>query len=125
MILNGKEQTLKNQVHIYPPNKLTIDVFDGEIIAQHHYDCSWWDAKVGVASYKNTVLEDYFAAPCDLNGRSHNRLELENQLAYYKAECNRYEASTCWKITAPLRWIADVIKGIFSKKAIKNEQGKY
>lgn len=125
LILNGKEQTLKNQVHIYPPNKLTIDVFDGEIIAQHHYDCSWWDAKVGVASYKNTVLEDYFAAPCDLNGRSHNRLELENRLAYYKAECNRYEASTCWKITAPLRWIADVIKGIFSKKAIKNEQGKY
>ena len=75
---------MKNQVHIYPPNKLTIDVFDGEIIAQHHYDCSWWDAKVGVASYKNTVLEDYFAAPCDLNGRSHNRLELENRLAYYK-----------------------------------------
>ena len=57
LILNGKEQTLKNQVHIYPPNKLTIDVFDGEIIAQHHYDCSWWDAKVGVASYKNTACK--------------------------------------------------------------------
>lgn len=35
------------------------------------------------------------------------------QLNYYKLECERYENSTCWKITKPIRWIADLVKRIF------------
>ena len=114
--LNGEEQVLRNKIRIYPANKLTLDVFDGEIIAQHHYDCSWWDVKTGVCSYKNTVLEDYFANKGRyLVGSSH--AELTQQLSYYKSECDRYENSTCWKITAPLRVLGDFLKRIFRRNA--------
>jgi glycosyltransferase involved in cell wall biosynthesis len=57
--LNGKMQLLKDNVKIYPPNVLTLDVYDGKNIAVHHYDASWWDIKDGT-SYKNIVLRDYF-----------------------------------------------------------------
>lgn len=35
------------------------------------------------------------------------------QLNYYKNECSRYENSTCWKITKPLRVIMDFLKKLF------------
>lgn len=114
LVFNGKEQVLAKGIHIYPANKLTLDMFDGEIIAQHHYDCSWWEVKAGVVSYKNTVLSDYFSSPAVLGGPQ-TQAELMNQLAYYKSECNRYENSTCWRITAPLRVIMDFLKKILRK----------
>lgn len=116
LIFNGEEQVLKNKIRVYSPNKLTLDMFDGEIIAQHHYDCSWWDVKVGVTSYKHTVLADYFTKH---KGYAHfSHAELTNQLAYYQSECNRYENSTCWKITKPLRILGDFLKKIFRRNEV-------
>lgn len=115
LIFNGEEQVLKNKVRIYPANKLTLDVFDGEIIAQHHYDCSWWDVKVGITSYKNTVLADYFSGQHD-GHQSWKTKELASQLEYYKSECERYQNSTCWRITAPLRVVGDFLKRLFKKR---------
>ncbi|MHA2857023.1 glycosyltransferase [Paenibacillus lautus] len=57
--MSGKYQILKENIKIYPPNVLTIDVYDGKNLAVHHYDASWWDVKDEV-SYKNVVLKDYF-----------------------------------------------------------------
>lgn len=108
LVLNGQEQTLKYGVHIYPANKLTLDMFDGEIIAQHHYDCSWWDVKIGIPSYKNTVLRDFFNRSGNDCGQ--NISELTFQRNYYKSEYERLENSTCWKLTKPLRIIADFFK---------------
>lgn len=115
VVLNGTEQILTGEIHIYPANKLTLDMYDGEIIAQHHYDCSWWDVKVGVVSYKNTVLADYFTTTCAQSGNLAD-VDVMNQLAYYKSECNRYENSTCWKITAPLRMLGDFLKRVLGKR---------
>lgn len=116
LVLNGYEQTLQNGVRIYPPNKLTLDMFDGEIIAQHHYDCSWWDVKVGVLSYKNTVLRDYFSSVrVDVVERDNSDIILQRD--FYKSEYERLENSTCWKITKPLRVIADFFKKILRRKA--------
>jgi len=107
VVLNGVEQVLDGGVRIYPANKLTLDMFDGEIIAQHHYDCSWWAVKVGVQSYKHTVLRDYFAREGAL---TMDYMELLAQRDFYQRECERYENSTCWKITKPLRMIVDWMK---------------
>ena len=41
----------------------------------------------------------------------HDNAELE----YYRSECNRYENSTCWKITKPIRVIMDFLKKIFRR----------
>ncbi|MDU2211344.1 MAG: glycosyltransferase, partial [Eubacterium sp.] len=57
--MNGKHQELDGGIKVYPPNMLTIDVYDGKNITVHHYDASWWDVKDEV-SYKYTVLKDYF-----------------------------------------------------------------
>lgn len=112
--LNGSEQVLSGDIHIYPANKLTLDMFDGEIIAQHHYDCSWWDAKVGVLSYKNTVLKDWFSEETR-SLEQNNMSEIIRQRDYYKSECERLEGSTCWKITKPLRIVMDFLKKILRK----------
>lgn len=37
------------------------------------------------------------------------------QLDYYKRECARYENSTCWRITKPLRIVMDFLKKLFHK----------
>lgn len=108
---NGNEQLLKDDVHIYPANKLTLDMYDGQIIAQHHYDCSWWDVKTGVVSYKNTVLRDFFSNNIVITNSEKNE-EIMRMLNYYKTECERYESSTCWKITKPLRIMMDFFKKI-------------
>ena len=109
--LNGKEQILNEGTHIYPANKLTLDMFDGEIIAQHHYDCSWWDAKVGVMSYKNTVLQDWFSG----DTCSQANPDLLRERDYYKMEFERLENSTCWRITKPLRLIMDLLKKLIKR----------
>lgn len=111
IVMNGKEQVLSDGTRIYPANKLTLDMFDGEIIAQHHYDCSWWDAKVGILSYKNTVLRDWFSGD---SGQS-SLPDLTGERDYYKSEYERLENSTCWKITKPLRIVVDFIKKLFRR----------
>ncbi len=88
-------------------------MYDGQIIAQHHYDCSWWDVKTGVISYKNTVLRDFFSNNIVITNSEENE-EIMRILNYYKTECERYENSTCWKITKPLRIMMD-----FFKKLVK------
>ncbi len=107
---NGKEQILTDGTHIYPANKLTLDMFDGEIIAQHHYDCSWWDVQEKV-SYKNVVLKDWFLG--ELGSTEISDLILQRD--YYKKECERLENSTCWKITKPLRIVMDFLKKAYRK----------
>lgn len=111
LVLDGHEQVLRTGIRIYPANKLTLDMFDGEIIAQHHYDCSWWDVKVGIVSYKNTVLRDYFGGGVQMNA------EITAQRDFYKSEYERLENSTCWRITKPLRVVADFFKRILRRKA--------
>lgn len=116
LVFNGEEQVLNGSIRVYPPNKLTLDMFDGEIIAQHHYDCSWWDVKVGITSYKHTVLADYFS-----QNRGHaysTYASLTSQLAYYQSECSRYENSTCWRITKPLRMVGDFLKKVFRRNKV-------
>lgn len=49
-----------DDVVIYAPDYLMIDVYNGNSIAIHHYDASWWDVKYGNTSYKNVVLKYYF-----------------------------------------------------------------
>lgn len=110
---NGKEQVLHNGVRIYPPNKLTLNMFDGASITQHHYDCSWWDVKAGVENYKHTVLRDYF---CTTNG--YEDQEVVRQRDYYRSECERLENTTCWKITKPIRIVGDFVKKIAKKGGI-------
>lgn len=112
LVLNGNEQDLSKGIHIYPPNKLTLDMFDGEIIAQHHYDCSWWDVKVGVGNYKYIVLKDYFGTT-----NWYEDQEVVRQRDYYRSECERLENTTCWKITKPIRIVGDFLKRIGKKRA--------
>ncbi|PXX48929.1 glycosyltransferase involved in cell wall biosynthesis [Hungatella effluvii] len=104
--LNGKTQLLGNQVKIYAPNILTLNMYDGKNIAQHHYDASWWDAKAGVTSYKYEVLKDYFTL-LPHNFTNVNKDEYINSL---QAQIWAYENSTCWKLTKPLRKLVDFLR---------------
>lgn len=51
---------LPDRFTIYSSDVLIIDVFNGENVAIHHYDASWWDVKIGKMSYMYNVLEYYF-----------------------------------------------------------------
>lgn len=102
--LNGKRQNLKTGIVLYQPNELTLDMFDGKCIAQHHYEASWWDVKVGNTSYKHEVLRDYFGSDAGTVA-SDEVLVLQKQLA-------EMSNSTCWKITKPIRILCDIIKKI-------------
>lgn len=57
---NCENQFFDDGVAIYAPDYLMIDVYNGNNVAIHHYDASWWDSKVGVRSYKYDVLEYFF-----------------------------------------------------------------
>lgn len=114
--LNGQEQLLTEDIKIYPPNKLTLDMFDGKCIAQHHYEASWWDVKMGITSYKHEVLKDYFAGKqteiihvyetdkCNINAAQ------EEKINSLMLQLEQMENSTCWKITKPLRGIMHLVK---------------
>lgn len=114
--LNGKEQLLEDDIKIYPPNKLTLDMFDGECIAQHHYEASWWDAKAGVTSYKYEVLKDYFQNDemqiCSEAVDNHTFLiaKYEEENRNLSAQLSQIMNSTCWRITKPLRFVMECIK---------------
>lgn len=105
--LNGKTQILKDDIKIYAPNILTLNMFDGENMVQHHYDASWWDAKAGITSYKYEVLKDYFSNDYDLNC-----VDNSGEIEILKNQITAYENSTCWKLTKPIRILGDFIQKI-------------
>ncbi len=106
-VLNGLEQTLRDGTHIYPPNVLTLNMFDGKCFAQHHYDCSWWEVKEGVKSYKYTVLQDFFSKDPHIHSNDHS---FGSELASAQLRIQQLENSTSWKITKPLRFFVDWLK---------------
>lgn len=98
-ILNGQRQKLKDGIVLYQPNELTLDMYDGRCIAQHHYEATWWDVKVGNTSYKHEVLKDYFGGS-----------SLDGEAAMLRLRIQQMENSTSWKVTKPIRWLGDVLK---------------
>jgi hypothetical protein len=103
--MNGQYQVLKESIKIYPPNVLTINIYDGKNIVEHHYDASWWDIKDEV-SYKNTVLSDFFLR----EEKVHSSPEHNSEIDFYKKLIHTYENTLSWKITAPLRKIRALTK---------------
>lgn len=80
-------------------------MYDGKCIAQHHYEATWWDVKVGNTSYKQEVLRDYF------RNDSFNSEDLKEEVGRLRLEIDQLKASTSWKITKPVRWLGDLLKG--------------
>lgn len=58
--LNGKQQHLEDDIMIYSADVMTLDMHNGQNIAEHHYEATWWDVTYGVQSYKYSVLKYYF-----------------------------------------------------------------
>ena len=117
--LNGKSQLLEGNIRIFSANRMTINVHDGRCICVHHYEGSWLKKNDGPASdYTYEVLRHYYT--WDLLHREDAPLTgtQAQLLAYYQSECNRYENSTCWKITKPLRILGDFLKKIFRRKKV-------
>lgn len=61
IVLNGKTQILEDKIKIYSADVLTLNVYNDANLAEHHYEATWWDAKMGVISYKYNVLQYYFS----------------------------------------------------------------
>lgn len=61
----------EDKIKIYAPDYLMIDVYNGNNMAIHHYDASWWDSKIGIRSYKYDVLEYFFSQK--LNTQMNNK----------------------------------------------------
>ena len=117
--LNGKSQLLEGNIRIFSANRMTINVHDGRCICVHHYEGSWLKKNGGPASdYTYEVLRHYYT--WDLLHREDAPLTgtQAQLLAYYQSECNRYENSTCWKITKPLRILGDFLKKIFRRNEV-------
>jgi glycosyltransferase involved in cell wall biosynthesis len=106
--LNGKTQFLKGNIGIYSANVLTINVYDGENVAIHHYDASWWDVKSKV-SYKNTVLQEYFGK---INYNKPNNSSVDDVTAYYQRLIQTYESTISWRVTKPLRLANSLLRKI-------------
>lgn len=104
-VLNGQKQKLKDGIVLYQPNELTLDMHDGRCIAQHHYEASWWDVKVGNTSYKHEVLRDYFQGDGSYNN-------LDADIAMLRLRIEQMENSTSWRITKPVRWLGDLLKAM-------------
>ena len=100
--MNGKKQRLQEGIMLYQPNELTLDMYDGKCIAQHHYEASWWDVKTGNTSYKHEVLKDYFGGD--------NSNNLNEETAMLRLRIQQMENSTSWKVTKPIRWLGDILK---------------
>ena len=102
--LNGQKQKVKDGIMLYQPNELTLDMYDGKCIAQHHYEATWWDVKVGNTSYKQEVLRDYF------KNDSFGNEDLKEEVGRLRLEIEQLKTSTSWKITKPVRWLGDWLK---------------
>ena len=102
--LNGQHQKIQDGIVLYQPNELTLDMYDGKCIAQHHYEATWWDVKIGNTSYKQEVLRDYFQE----GGADNDVLKQEN--VRLNIEIEQLKNSTSWKLTRPVRWLGDLLK---------------
>lgn len=118
--LNGKSQLLEGNIRVFSANRMTVNMHDGRCVCEHHYEGSWLKKGVGSApDYTYEVLKHYFTWDL-LHGDSCTPLPANTAqlLAYYQSECNRYENSTCWKITKPLRILGDFLKKIFRRSKV-------
>lgn len=132
LIQNGKTQILNGNTKIYSANIMTMNFHDGNCVANHHYEGSWKEKTGEISSnYGYEVMKHYFT--WDLLHTQ--KLKLSNtpttslptqtsvpisdlifQRDFYKSEFERLEHSTCWKITKPLRIVADFLKKLIGKK---------
>lgn len=118
--MDGKTQLLAGNIRVFSANRMTINVHDGKCICCHHYEGSWLKKDNGPApDYTYEVLKHYFTWDL-LHGDSRTLLPANTAqlLAYYQSECDRYENSTCWKITKPLRILGDFLKKIFRRSKV-------
>ena len=103
--LNGRHQKIRDGIVLYQPNELTLDMYDGNCIAQHHYEATWWDVKMGNTSYKQDVLRDYFG------GEIPDNEDLYQENIRLSMAIEQLRNSTSWKLTKPIRWLGDILKG--------------
>lgn len=122
--LNGKTQRLDGDIRVFSANRMTVNVHDGKCICEHHYEGSWLDRGDGPApDYTYEVLKHYFTSEAALDGSAPLSGGTAQLLAYYKSECERYENSTCWKITKPLRIVLDFLKKLRRNGASGTKNG--
>jgi len=85
----GNTQFLKGNIAVFAPNILTINVSDGECVAEHLYEASWVDVKHKAgASYRHEVLKHYFTNPhleAEPFSSKHLNPHLKNLLKNYGA----------------------------------------
>ena len=118
--LNGKSQLLEGNIRVFSANRMTVNMHDGRCVCEHHYVGSWLRKDNGPApDYTYEVLKHYFTWDL-LHGDNDISLpgDTAQLLTYYKSECDRYENSTCWKITKPLRILGDFLKKIFRRNKV-------
>lgn len=116
---NGKSQLLEGNIRIFSANRMTVNVHDGKCICCHHYEGSWLKRNDGpAADYTYEVLRHYFTWDLLHEGGAPLTGAQAQLLAYYKSECDRYENSTCWKITRPLRAVMDFLKKMFRRSEV-------
>lgn len=118
--LNGKSQLLEGNIRVFSANRMTVNMHDGRCVCEHHYEGSWLRKDNGPApDYTYEVLKHYFTWDL-LHGDNGISLpgDTAQLLTYYKSECDRYENSTCWKITKPLRILGDFLKKIFRRNEV-------
>ena len=118
--LNGKSQLLEGNIRVFSANRMTVNMHDGRCVCEHHYEGSWLRKDNGPApDYTYEVLKHYFTWDL-LHGDNDISLpgDTAQLLTYYKSECDRYENSTCWKITKPLRILGDFLKKIFRRNEV-------
>ena len=118
--LNGKTQLLAGNIRVFSANRMTVNVHDGKCICERHYEgCRPKKDGGPAADYTYEVLKHYFtwdllhgAGGAPVSG------DTAQLLAYYKSECDRYENSTCWKITKPIRVVTDFLKRLFGRNRV-------
>ena len=116
---NGKSQLLEGNIRIFSANRMTVNVHDGKCICCHHYEGSWLKRNDGpAADYTYEVLRHFFTWDLLHEGDAPLTGAQAQLLAYYKSECDRYENSTCWKITRPLRAVMDFLKKMFRRSEV-------
>lgn len=118
--MNGKSQLLEGNIRVFSANRMTVNMHDGRCVCEHHYEGSWLRKDNGPApDYTYEVLKHYFTWDL-LHGDNDISLpgDTAQLLTYYKSECDRYENSTCWKITKPLRILGDFLKKIFRRNKV-------
>lgn len=121
IVLNGKTQLLDCNIRIYSANKMTMNMHDGQSIANHHYEGGWLKRKdISTYNYGFEVLKHYFTwdlvhAQKQKSYISEGEQVFGNEGLDYKILYTDMLNSTCWKITKPLRLVMDFVKSIKKK----------